>query len=190
MSDQLHSSERQLNEKFYADVDEKLVKDLREDLGDDVDARALAAATGIVDSDLVTELVRLGVSAETLAAFRMIPLLHVAWCDGQLQPSEREVLLDAACRRNMARGSAAYRVLDEWMERPPRSELMTAWKKYLEEMCDGLSSTAISVLRSEIVGQAEMVAQAAGGILGIAATSKAEKKALETIRTAFNQAAA
>ncbi len=190
MTTQLQNAQQQLSEKFYSDIDEQLLDDLHDDLGDADDAKALAAATGIVDSDLLKELVGLGVSAQTLAAFRMIPLLHVAWCDGVLQKSEREVLLDVACRRNMARGSAAYRVLDEWMERPPRSELMTAWRKYLEEMCDGLSPTAIAVLRSEIVGQAEMVAQAAGGILGIASTSKLEKQALESIRAAFDEAAA
>lgn len=190
MSDKLQNAQKQLDEKFFADIDKQLLADLRDDLGQVDDAKALAVATGIVDATLLTELVGLGVSAQTLAAFRMIPLLHVAWCDGELQKSEREVLLDVACRRNMARGSAAYRVLDEWMERAPRPELMTAWCKYLEEMCDGLSPTAISVLRSEIVGQAEMVAQAAGGFLGIASTSKIEKQALETVRTAFNQAQA
>ncbi|WP_153556410.1 tellurite resistance TerB family protein [Roseimaritima sediminicola] len=187
MSDPFHTAQQHLNDRFFAEIDKQLLSDLHDDLEYADEARALSEATGIVDTGLLAELTQQDVSPETLAAFRMVPLLHVAWSDGELQPGERDVLLDVAARRNMAQGSAALRVLEQWMERPPQPELMTLWLDYLEEICKALSSTAISVLRSEIVGQAEMIADAAGGFLGIRSTSKAERDALETIRDAFDR---
>ncbi len=185
MTDSLHTSQQDLNEKFFAELDKQLLSDLRHDLEHADEAKALAVATGIVDTKVLDELVALHVTPETLAAFRMIPLLAVAWSDRKLDREERDILLDAASRRGMQPGSPSYRMLDEWMERPPAPQLMTAWLDYVEEICDSLSPTAISVLRSEVVGQAEMVAQAAGGIFGIGSVSKEEKDVLKTIRDAF-----
>ncbi|QDS95163.1 hypothetical protein FF011L_39500 [Roseimaritima multifibrata] len=185
MSNDFQAAEKKLNQQFYADVNEELMEDLHRDIDSVEEAEALAAVTGISDRNLLMELVTLKVSAETFAAFRMAPLVAVAWSDGQLQKQEREVLLDAAARKNIQHGSPAYRLLDEWLDRRPPEELMRVWLVYVEEICDALSNSAVSVLRAEVIGQAEMVAQAAGGFLGIGATNQAEKSVLTTIRNAF-----
>lgn len=185
MSEPMHTRQQDMNEAFFAEVDRQLLDELRSDLQHTEEAKALSAATGIVDAELLEELVRLKVTPETLSAFRMIPLLAVAWSDRKLDREERDALLDAASRKGIHAGSPSYRLLDEWMQRPPSPQLMEAWFNYVQEICDALSPSAVSALKAEIVGQAEVVAQAAGGLFGIGAVSREEKSVLEQIRAAF-----
>lgn len=185
MSESFHNAQDNLNERFFAEIDKQLLADLREDLQHEQESRVLAAATGLVDTELLEELVALKVSPETLAAFRLVPMVAVGWSDRKIERAERDVLMDAAAREGIKRGAPAWRLLEQWLERQPSPQLLHAWTEYTEEICKSLSSSAIKVLKAEVIGQAEMVAQAAGGLLGLGAVSKAEKETLAVIRNAF-----
>jgi hypothetical protein len=185
MSDQHLSKQRALNDKFFADIDRQLLAELREDLEADSRVEALSAATGIADAGLLAELVEMDLQPETLAAFRMVPLLMVAWSDRILQKEEQAKLLEIAGRHGIEAGTASFRLLNEWLQREPPAPLFEAWKDYVEELCEVLTPTAVASLRQEVITQAEAVAEAAGGFLGFGATNKEEQQAIQEVRSAF-----
>lgn len=185
MSNRNLNKQKALNDKFFEEIDRQLLAELRSDLEAGTRIEALSAATGIADANLLTELVHLDIHPETLAAFRMVPLLMVAWSDRILQKQERDTLLELAGRHGIQPGTASYQLLNDWLQREPPAELFAAWKEYVEELCEVLTPAAVSALRSEVVGQAETVAEAAGGFLGIGATNKEEKEVLDSVKAAF-----
>lgn len=185
MSERHLSKQQALNDKFFDEIDRQLLAELRSDLESGSRVEALSAATGIVDANLLTELVNLDIRPETLAAFRMVPLVMVAWSDRVLQKQERETLLELAGRHGIHPGTASHQLLDEWLKREPPAALFETWREYVEELCEVLTPAAVAALRREVVSQAEAVAEASGGFLGIGATNKDEKEVLDAVRAAF-----
>lgn len=185
MSDRSLNKQKALNDKFFDEIDRQLLAELRSDLEAGTRVEALSAATGIADANLLEELVERDIRPETLAAFRMVPLLVVAWSDRVLQKQERDTLLELAGRHGIQPGTPSFQLLNDWLQREPPPELFAAWKEYVEELCEVLTPAAVSALRSEVVGQAKTVAEAAGGFLGFGATNQDEHEALESVKAAF-----
>lgn len=187
MSEPLHTKQQTLTDKFFADIDAQLLDELRANLNREKEIEALGDAAGVQDPAVLKELMAMNIGPETLSAFRMVPLVAVAWSDHVLQKEERETLLEAATRRGIVPGSASYRLLDQWLQREPPRDLLVAWIDYVEEICKSLTPAAISALRAEVMGQAEMVAQSSGGFLGMGSVNRQESEVLKQLRGAFPQ---
>jgi hypothetical protein len=140
---------------------------------------ALAGALGLHPADAVP-VFELGITAETAPAFEALPLIEVAWADGAVDEEERWRVLEAATRLGVELGRPAHALLEGWLERPPACELYTAWHRMAR------SAPADRPLRLE---GAESVAGAAGGVLGFAMVSRAERRALDGIRASLSGAA-
>jgi hypothetical protein len=185
MTDPVPQKQHLLNEKFFAELDAKLLAELRGDLTRGHRAEALSEATGITDPAMLQELVELDIDVETLAAFRMVPLVAVAWSNRVVQQEERETLLEIAERHGIRPNSPARRMLEAWVWHEPQPELYAAWKDYVRVICKNLTPGAIAALRAEVIGQAEKVASAAGGFLGFGAIDRDEWRTLRELEAAF-----
>jgi hypothetical protein len=85
----------------------------------------------------------------------------------------------------MAKNGIEYKILREWLAIKPPAALLDAWVHYVGALCEKLGSREIDTLRSEIIGHAKAVAEAAGGVLGMGAISKEEKAVLALMEKAF-----
>jgi hypothetical protein len=79
MSDLLSERGRALEDKFFAERDRQLLDAIRQKAEAEHATAALGQQTGVNDGPLLVKLVQLGVRVDTLAAFAVVPLLHVAW---------------------------------------------------------------------------------------------------------------
>lgn len=143
-----------------------------------------ASAEG-ADPALVERLAALGIRADTLAALTLIPLVEVAWADGQMDASEKRAILVGAESSGLAPDSPGFGLLRVWLDRRPEPDLMDLWRAYIEAVCGALSVEARTRLRDAIVGRARDVAASAGGILGVGAISRAEERMLSDLESAF-----
>src|SRR5687767_14362149 len=86
------------------------------------------------DQQLLKNLVKAGVRADTLAALTLIPLVEVAWADGAVSADEREAVLKAAAENGVKQGSASYELLARWLAERPDVRVIASWKEYVHAL--------------------------------------------------------
>ena len=62
-----------------------------------------------------------------MAALALVPLVEVAWADGQLDRKERGAILERAKESGIGAGSMEHALLEAWLDRRPDPKLLTAW---------------------------------------------------------------
>src|SRR5262245_56592443 len=147
----------------------------------------LRKVSGMTDEAVLDKLVHLGLSADTIAALSLVPMIQVAWADGAIQDNERTAILQGAHGKGLEEGSDGYELLQRWLERQPGDELFTAWEAYIKALASQLNDEQNRLLKNQIVGFAKLVATAAGGILGFGKVSASEEKVLHRIEAAFQR---
>lgn len=174
-----------LEETFFAHREKKLKERLHREAKQRATRESLAEASGIQDEAVLDKLAELGVSAETVAALGLVPLVEMAWADHAVHQAEHDAVLQAAGEAGIAPDSPARALLDDWLsERPPR-KLLTAWKDYVRTLGEALDPDERKALHDDLLHRAERVAAAAGGILGVGKVSKAERDMLAELEQAF-----
>ncbi len=139
-----------------------------------------------IDDDVVLEgLFDQGLTGETVAALALVPLVHVAWADGRIQPKEREAIMSAASKKGIVPESAAAALLTDWLSEGEPDHLFDTWVNYTESLMATLDPSVREALATQITGFARKTAEAAGGFLGIGSITKSETNALAQIEAAF-----
>jgi len=176
--DFLGDRKKALEDSFFAKENQKLLDKMRAEQHRKEAKAGLAEVAGISDDSTLEKLVGMGIEPDTWAALSLVPLVEVAWADGTLDPKERRAVLSAAEANGIAAGSAGAALLDSWLQARPGPELIAAWGEYMVEVCAGLEERERQALRSEILGRARSVAEAAGGILGMMNRISSEEEAV------------
>ncbi len=185
-SDFLSDRKAGLENAFFAKQDLELRRRMAENDTKKARKAALMEVSGIRDDSVLDTLLGLNVTSETLAVMSLVPLVVVAWADGTLESRERSAVLRAAEDAGVGRQSPSYDLLDGWLGKRPPPDLITAWKQYVTAVTATLDGSARMALRTEIVGRARSVAEAAGGFLGLTGrVSDTEQRVLEQLEAAF-----
>lgn len=184
--DSLHSRGRALEEAFFHERDRELVEQLRRKLTAEETERVLATAIGIADELTLKAVTKVEAGVQVLAAMALLPLVEVAWCDGTVEAAERAAVLRAAAEMEISPDSPVHAFLANWLENRPTPEAMAAWKNYVRAICSTLEPATIAKLKTGVIGRAEKVARAVGGILGFGSKISAQEKAcLDDLASSF-----
>jgi hypothetical protein len=177
---------RELEDVFFRQRDEELLRALREQAAVQERKKSLADVSGISDDRLLNHLHELDVSGETLAAVSLVPLIVVAWADGSIDAKERSAVLTAAEEQGLEKSHPGHQLLERWLERKPEPRLLEAWKGYVSALSETLDDAEVEAIKAKILGRARAVAEAAGGLLGLGSkVSKAEQAVLDDLEKAF-----
>lgn len=187
MSDDFLGDRRKaLENEFFTKQNQELLEQLQAERKAEERRAALAQASGISDEAVLDEIARLELGPETLAALSLVPLVAVAWADGQCEDRERSAVLQAAEQSGLRSGDPAYRLLESWLDARPGQELLEAWKDYVGALGRNLGDRALDALKSDLLERARHVAEAAGGFLGLGnRVSKDEQVVLDELDRAF-----
>ena len=122
---------------------------------------------------------------EAYRVVSLLPLVYVAWADGKIQKSERDVILRIA-RENGLLAHGGEDALARWLTDPPTRQQLQADLAALNELArkDRGPLTGASGADEEqlLLAWCQDVADAAGGMLGLGrARTDAETAALKTI---------
>lgn len=176
-----------LEEAFFAQHNESLRQQLLKQDEVAKQKQEIAAATGATDPALIDRLHGLGVRTDTLVALELVPLLEVAWADGELDPREQAAILKAAETVGIAEGWPSYKLLAEWLQTAPQPHLTALWRSYLEALTADMTSGERARLREDLMARARNVAEAAGGFLGLVGkVSAAEAAKLRELEAALS----
>jgi len=174
-----------LEDSFFAKENERLLVELREQAIQQEKRQTMRLVLELENEEILDRIMELDLEPETFIAFGLVPLVEVAWADGEIQKHEREAILKAAIERGVDAESPTCRLLESWLTTKPGPELLETWKGYIEGLSGSLSEASLDELKQRVMGRARAVAAAAGGFLGLATISKQEQAKLDELEWAF-----
>ncbi len=176
---------RNLEYEHFRQLDSERLAERRLEADRALAASRLAEALGRPNSEWMPRLLSLGLTVDNATAFHLLPLVEVAWADGSVAPEERARLMDGAKGLGLVPGAAAQNLLESWLERRPEPDWSRAWHALTAEYrLHGIAPDE----RWRLLQDAEAVANAAGGLLGLGAISRAERAAIEQIGASLGAA--
>lgn len=181
--DAFRAREQSLEEAYFRKKDAELVEKLRKVFETRRTKEELRKATGITSDEVLDRLVNLSVTGEMLSAFRLYPLVEVAWADGSFDRREAAAVVNAAVRMGVPRDSEVLKRLEDWLHHGPSEDMRAAWRAYAAELRKSLSPAQLAEFRDDLLKYAREVSEASGGVLGVFfRVGSDEHRAIEEIR--------
>jgi hypothetical protein len=171
---------RSLEEEYFRRKDKELIEKMRKAAAAD-DARSeMGKRTGIADPELLKELEDLGFTPETVILLPLVPIVRVAWAEGGVTDSERHLIVKLARARGISEGTAADAQLMGWLDRRPSDRVFLDAARLIRALLDAPGHPGISGTADDLLKQAESIASASGGMLGIIGRISAEERGILT----------
>jgi len=177
-------------EKYFreAEVDRRKKVEVQAELEElsGQEAKNVAKTLNIDDMDLARELVNLGFASDTVGIFPLLPLVYVAWADGDVSSAERRKVLEIAEDRGARRGSPGYNFLEKLLDSRPKASFfdvcISTIKKIFSNKPGGSDES------TDLVSLSLSVAEASGGLLGLFGNkvNQEEKQVLTDLVDALN----
>ena len=193
----LAEKSRVLEEQFFRERDLELLEYLRSQAVENEQQtksselqlrNQLEEIAPIDEIEVLDELIRVGITAESFVALTLVPLVRVAWADGAIQDRERDAILQAAAAEGITVDSANYRLLEGWLDERPEPALLEAWRDYVMAIARDLDAVSLAAIRRITMDRARRIADLSGGILGLVnRISKEEDLALIDLARAFDK---
>ena len=159
---------------------------LKEVFGRKLDREELRKTTGIKSDEVLDRLLAVNAKGEMLLAFRLYPLVQIAWADGSIDKREAKAVIEAATKLGVPPKSDALATIEAWLQRGPTEDGRLAWYMYANELRKMLTPAELVKFREELLAGAKAVASASGGLLGIAfEISRKEQQVLDTVAQAL-----
>ncbi len=117
----------------------------------------------------------LGFVGQAAQVFDLLPLVHVAWADGDIQAGERATVLSLLQLRALGPGEA-WTVMETLLEERPSQAYLDASLDVLRELLAERGDDGRT-----LVGLCIVLAESAGGFLGLGTISKPEHVMIERI---------
>lgn len=187
MTSALNPDAIQMEEAFFARENSKLLEKLRQEARMHERRDALRAALNIDDDDVIDALIEMDIYPETATAFSLLPLVEVAWADGEVSSKEREAILKAAADRGVDPDSTTCEILDNWLKHRPAPEMMETWKRGIRTVLSAMDPSTAAIMKDGILHRTQQIAEASGGFLGFGSKVSAEEtRVLEEIKAALS----
>jgi hypothetical protein len=179
--DSIHERGRALEEEYFRKKNRELVEKMRLEAGRDEARRGMAAATGVSDPETLQQLQNLGFTPETVGLLPLVPVVQMAWIDGNVTDAERSAIMKIARTRGIAEGSAAFHQLTAWLADRPAPGVFESATRLIRAMIDTPAQDAQKISPDDLVAYCETIAAASGGLLGINKISSEERALLTSL---------
>ena len=156
-----------LEEGYFRSRDAQMVDKLRNVFENKMAKDELAKATGSTNDEFLNRMLQLNIKGEMLTAFKLFPLVEVAWADGSFDKAEADAVLNAAIKQGIPRDSEVLAHLKEWLHKGPSADGRALRKMYASELRKKLSPAELATFRDDREKHAQEGARASGGSLGV-----------------------
>ena len=175
--------ERALEDEYFLRKDRELIEKMRKAAAAEEARAEMGKRTGLADPGLLKELEELGFTPETVILLPLVPIVRVAWAEG-VTDSERHLIVKLARARGISEGTAADVQLMGWLDRRPSDRVFLDAARLIRAMLDVPGHPGISGTADDLLKQAESIASASGGMLGIIGRISAEERGILATRAA------
>lgn len=186
-TDALNARAQALENAYFAERDRELADTLKKRLNADEMRRLLHYSLGLTDELAGKGFARLQTSLEVVAAMAVMPMVEVAWCDGEVSAGEKAAVLRGAVDIGITPDSPLYQFLNNWLDKRPPAAAMQAWRDYVKAYVEIVDPAIAAKTKENIIARTEKIARAAGGFLGMGdKISSAEQECLDNLAAAFD----
>ena len=175
-----------LEEAFFYKVDRELIELLSTRLQREEKIRLFANATGIRDQKHLELLADSGFELSTLH-FIWVPLILVAWADGNAEKLEKEVIADILGSKGISQETISRVIAHTWFRNKPTEELWEIWAEFSAATSASLNPSVYNELIDEIVRLCRLIADASGGFMGLGKISATETQAIDRVIRTLQQ---
>ena len=181
----LSDRRRALEEDYFRKQDQELIERLRRQADMQRGRDSMARTIGIDDEQLLQELEQRGFTAATASLLPLMPLLEVAWAEGNISEAERKMIIGYARLHGIAPDSQADRQLTDWLEMNPGRDVFDSALRVTRAMMAALPPDQRKLRHDSLLSYCTSLAQASGGIFGFGAIKKEEEEALRRVADAL-----
>jgi hypothetical protein len=180
---------RGLEEDYFRKREAALLEKVRRASAREAERRAMGEYHGVSDEDVLKGFEELGYNRDTVQVLHLVPILEVAWADGEVSGPERTEILKIAAARNVVDGSPAHAQLLHWLDERPDAAFFGRTMTLISDLLEALPEARQTDLQNDLLGASFSVASASGGFLGLGSkVSEAEKELIERFRAGFEKA--
>ena len=165
-------------EEYFLRAEAELLEKVRVRAAKEAERKAMGEQHGVEDPEILAAFEDAGYDRHTVRILHLVPILQIAWVDGEISKAEREEILRLAAARGVDEGSPAHVRLLSWLDAPPSPEFFERTMTILARLIEALPEERETTLQGEIMTSALKVASASGGFLGLGSKVSAEEKAL------------
>jgi tellurite resistance protein len=169
---------RSKEEEYFLRAEAELLEKVRARVAKEAERRALGEYHGVEDEELLGAFEEAGYDRDTVQVLHLVPILQVAWVDGEISAAERAEILKIAAARNVAEGSPAHGKLLAWLETPPSPEFFERTMKIISRLLELFPEEKREQMQSDVMSASLAVASASGGFLGFGSKVSADEKYL------------
>lgn len=180
-TDALSLRRRALEEEYFRKKEQELIEKLRRRGEEAAKRRQLGERVGVADEEILKDLQALGYTPETVMLLHLVPLVQVAWAEGDVSDRERDLIVEAARSRGIEQGSAADRQLADWLTTRPGDDIFQATLRAIGAMLEARPSEEREAGQRDLLAYCTAIASASGGILGFGKVSDQEQQLLARI---------
>ncbi len=178
----MESKPAKQEEEYFRKLERDLIEKIRLRNQAESERKGLAEALGISDDGILASLQALGFNRDTVSLLHLVPLLQVAWIDGEVTRAEARKIFDAARLRGVIKGSPAYCLLEEWIGKRPPPEFFDKALHIIRDLLGLLPEDQRGGGVRGLVSCCTEIAAASGGLLGLGSRiSGVEREALTRI---------
>ena len=180
---------RSKEDEYFLRAESELLEKVRARVAKEAERRALGEYHGVQDEEILAAFEEAGYDRDTVQVLHLVPILQVAWVDGEISKAERAEILKIAAARNVAEGSPAHAKLLSWLETPPPPQFFERTMQIIGRLLELFPDEKRVALQSDVMSASLAVASASGGFLGLGGkVSVDEKYLLEKFAADFEKA--
>lgn len=173
---------RSKEEEYFRKKEQGLIEKMRRQARLRAERQQLAEATGVADEEILHNLQELGYTRQTVLLLHLVPLLHVAWIDGDVTKGERRRIFELARARGIEEGSAGHEQLTDWLDHRPSDEFFRKTLRIIRDMLKVFPPEEQDASKRSLIEYCTHIATASGGILGLGRkVSQAEQALLRQV---------
>ncbi len=169
---------RSKEEEYFLRAEAELLDKVRSRVAKEAERRALGEYHGVEDEELLKAFQEAGYDRDTVQILHLVPILQVAWVDGEISKAEREEILRIAAARNVVEGTPVHAKLLSWLETPPSQQFFERTTEIITRLIDLFPEDKRTSLTSDVMTASLAVASASGGFLGFGSKVSADEKYL------------
>lgn len=167
-------------EKYYREKRLRELKDAQREkqTEEELDKikEGLAEKVHIDDDEILDDLVTLGFTEDTVGVLPLVPLISVAWADGDVSSNEAKRILEVAEKRGVEKEGGAYNLLESLLVKQPTKEFLHSCIYVLREVYEALDPDDAQRAKENLLGFSRVVAKASGGVLGLFGNKVSEEE--------------
>jgi hypothetical protein len=173
--------ERVLEEEYFRRKEKEVIEKMRSRAQAEAQRRRLGEQTGVADEEVLSDLQALGYTPETVSLLHLVPLIQMAWAEGDVSSKERDLIVRAARARGIEADSPAEQQLNRWLTSRPSDELFEKTLRAIRAILAARSPEERADSERDLLSLCTAIASASGGIVGFGAVSSDERQILARI---------